>query len=156
LDAAALLKLRLLTLVSLAHTNKHLAYSTLFGALGLDNVRELEDTVIAAVERGLVVARLDAKAQSVHVSAAVARDLRAVDLDSMIATLDTWTAQCEATLANISHRMEIADQTKENEKQAAESIEQQARAVAIAAHKEGNDGRYEKRGTLFFNYSCPL
>jgi hypothetical protein len=52
-------KLRQLSLVSLAHGAKKVPYATLQAQLGVSNVRELEDLIIDTVYAGILEGRLD-------------------------------------------------------------------------------------------------
>lgn len=52
-------KLRMLSVVSLAHTSKVVAYSTMKAALGMDNVRHLEDLIFDTMYAGLLQGKLD-------------------------------------------------------------------------------------------------
>ncbi len=52
-------KLRMLSVVSLAHTSKVVAYSTMKTALGMDNVRRLEDLIFDTMYSGLLQGKLD-------------------------------------------------------------------------------------------------
>ena len=52
-------KLRMLTIVSLAHRSKKVSYASLQSELGISNVRELEDLIIDTIYSGLLEGRLD-------------------------------------------------------------------------------------------------
>ena len=54
-----LVKLRQLSIVSLAHAQKKVPYATLQHALGISNVRELEDMIIDTIYAGILEGRLD-------------------------------------------------------------------------------------------------
>ena len=53
------IKLRQLSLVSLAHASKKVPYEQLQLALGITNVRELEDLIIDTIYAGILEGRLD-------------------------------------------------------------------------------------------------
>ena len=54
-----MIKLRQLSLVSLAHASKKVSYEELQLALGITNVRELEDLIIDTIYAGILEGRLD-------------------------------------------------------------------------------------------------
>ncbi|UKZ75909.1 COP9 signalosome complex subunit 7a [Trichoderma virens FT-333] len=62
------LKLRQLSLLSLASDRSSLSYDALQNALGLSSVREVEDLVITAIYAGLLHATLDPARQAIQVS----------------------------------------------------------------------------------------
>ena len=69
-------KLRLLTVVSLAETNKMLGYNLLMGELDINTVRELEDLVIEGISAGVVQGKLDQKCSHFEVDFVIGRDIR--------------------------------------------------------------------------------
>lgn len=60
-------KLRMLSIVSLAHTSKVVAYSTMKAALGMDNVRCLEDLIFDTMYSGLLQGKLDQRQELLKV-----------------------------------------------------------------------------------------
>lgn len=72
-------KLRMLSVVSLAHTCKIVKYSALKAALGMDNVRHLEDLIFDTMYSGLLQGKLDQRQEvlKVYISA---EDCKAVRL----------------------------------------------------------------------------
>ena len=49
----------MLSIVSLAHTSKVVPYATIKAALGMDNVRHLEDIIFDTIYSGLLQGKLD-------------------------------------------------------------------------------------------------
>lgn len=100
-DAQAL-KLRQLSLLTLARDRANLSYDALRRALGLESARQLEDLVIKAVYQGLLHATLDPAHQAVQVtSVAPLRDLRPGAIPDMTAALNAWSRRCSSTLADL-------------------------------------------------------
>ncbi|KAI9171827.1 COP9 signalosome subunit 7 (CsnG) [Paramyrothecium foliicola] len=96
------LKLRQLSLLSLARERTNLSYDALQGALDLSSARQLEDLVISAVYAGLLHATLDPARQCVQVfSVSPLRDLSPGSIPDMITSLKNWASRCGSTLADI-------------------------------------------------------
>ncbi|KAK2733249.1 cop9 signalosome subunit 7 [Colletotrichum kahawae] len=102
LNDAQTLKLRQLTLLTLARERSNLSYSNLQNALDLPTPRALEDLVISAIYAGLIDATLDPHRQVVQVnSLAAPRDLAPGAVPPMIRALHAWSARCESTLGDL-------------------------------------------------------
>ncbi|KAI9164443.1 hypothetical protein H9P43_008294 [Blastocladiella emersonii ATCC 22665] len=104
-------KMRLLTLISLAHATRVLPYDTVLAALDLDSptaVRDLEDLAIEAIYENLLGAVLDQKARALHIEWAVGRDVDAAQLEGMAAVLANWTQTTDAVLATIDRQIDHA------------------------------------------------
>ncbi|KAK8339473.1 hypothetical protein V6Z12_A08G036600 [Gossypium hirsutum] len=85
------LKLKQLTVLTLAETKKVLSYDQLMLELDVTNVRELEDFLINdCMYAGLVRGKLDQLQRYFEVQFAAGRDLRPGQLGSMIQTLSNW------------------------------------------------------------------
>ena len=96
------LKLRQLTLVSLARYPHMLSYEHLREVLELPSSRALEDLVISAIYAGLLTAKLDTLTQRVDVSSvAPLRDVKPGTVPQMIAIFDDWDARCASVLAGL-------------------------------------------------------
>ncbi|KAK6949004.1 hypothetical protein Daesc_009076 [Daldinia eschscholtzii] len=102
LNDAQTLKLRQLSLLTLARDPHNLSYATLQQNLGLPDSRAVEDLVISAIYAGLVEAQLDPRNQTVHVSSvSPLRDLAPNSLPSMLTALHAWSDRCTSTLADL-------------------------------------------------------
>ncbi|TQS32012.1 hypothetical protein Golomagni_07686, partial [Golovinomyces magnicellulatus] len=123
LNDAQTLKLRQLTLLSLASDRTNLSYEVLQRALGLISTRDVESLVITAIYAGLLDATLDPARQTLQVtSVAPLRDLAPASVPDLIASLDNWSSRCSSTLTDLEAHIEKikADATKrENDKKAA-------------------------------------
>ncbi|KAH6687920.1 PCI domain-containing protein [Plectosphaerella plurivora] len=107
LNDAQALKLRQLSLLTLARDRRNLAYSSLQTALSLPDTRSLEALVISAIYAGLVSATLDPARQHVHVNAlSPLRDVAPGAIAPLSAALDKWSARCTSTLADIEGEIE--------------------------------------------------
>merc|ERR1719154_674894 len=94
-------KLRLLTVVSLAEQNKVLAYSLLMAELEISTVRELEDLVIEGISAGVVQGKLDQKSSCFEVDFVIGRDIRKIDMGSIVSVLSSWCDNCDNMLEGI-------------------------------------------------------
>ncbi|RCI12900.1 hypothetical protein L249_1346 [Ophiocordyceps polyrhachis-furcata BCC 54312] len=106
LDDAQILKLRQLSLLTLARDRENLYYDRLQQALNISSARQLEDLVIKAVYQGLLSATLDPARQAVRVtSVAPLRDLRPGSIPELISALNKWSSRCTSTLGTIESNM---------------------------------------------------
>lgn len=96
------MKLRQLSLLTLARDRANLSYDALQAALGLSSARQLEDLVITAVYQGLLHATLDPARQAVQVTrVAPLRDLKPGSIPGMTAALNAWSDRCTTALADL-------------------------------------------------------
>ncbi|KAI1138169.1 hypothetical protein F5Y05DRAFT_385342 [Hypoxylon sp. FL0543] len=106
LNDAQTLKLRQLSLLTLARNPRNLSYATLQHALGLPDSRAVEDLVISAIYAGLIEAQLDPRNQTVHVSGlSPLRDLEPDSIPSMLKSLRSWSSRCSTTLADLESQI---------------------------------------------------
>ena len=96
-----LLKLKRLTLVTLAQEDRHLSYDKLFAALDVADGRELEDLVIDAVTEGLLSARIDQQGRTIEVAYAACRDVRQEDVPALKAALTAWSDRCARAIRDL-------------------------------------------------------
>ncbi|KAI1209650.1 uncharacterized protein F4807DRAFT_425749 [Annulohypoxylon truncatum] len=102
LNDAQALKLRQLSLLTLARNPRNLSYANLQTSLGLPTPRAVEELVISAIYAGLVEAQLDPRNQTVHVSGvAPLRDPEPNSIPSALAALRAFSARCETTLQDL-------------------------------------------------------
>uniref|UniRef100_A0A1J3JWG8 COP9 signalosome complex subunit 7 n=1 Tax=Noccaea caerulescens TaxID=107243 RepID=A0A1J3JWG8_NOCCA len=86
-----ILKLKQLTVLTLAEINKMLPYDILMVELDITNVRELEDFLINdCMYVGIVRGKLDQLKRCFEVQFAAGRDLRPGQLGNMMHTLENW------------------------------------------------------------------
>lgn len=139
-DAQAL-KLRQLSLLSLARDRNNLSYGALSQKLGLDSHRLVEELVIAAIYAGLVEATLDPNRQAVQVTRiAPLRDLSPGSIPDMIPILDLWSDRCTETLEDLEERIQsIRSAAAEREMEA--SVAEQKLQDAIDEMKEAGDNK---------------
>eukprot|EP00123_Amoebidium_parasiticum_P009120 comp19260_c1_seq1/m.22059 comp19260_c1_seq1/g.22059 ORF comp19260_c1_seq1/g.22059 comp19260_c1_seq1/m.22059 type:complete len:255 (-) comp19260_c1_seq1:223-987(-) len=135
------LKLRQLTIVSLSSSSKVLAYDQLLRALGLANVRALEDVIIEGVYAGVFRATLDQAGQRLEIEWAIGRDLRPGQLQEMIQQLLRWSGTCETMLSVLDEHMARANTAKAGEVQRQAELDREVERVKSALKdRKGDDG----------------
>ena len=71
-------------------------------ALGINDIRELEDKIILCLQHELVKARLNQKKRTLHVQSTFGRDVEDSAIDNILAKLQAW----DQRLANAQTFME--------------------------------------------------
>ncbi|KAL6781811.1 hypothetical protein ACKKBF_B09490 [Auxenochlorella protothecoides x Auxenochlorella symbiontica] len=133
LTAAQERKLRALTVLSLAASRRRLAYAELLPALGLQDVRDLEDILVTnCIGAGLVRGRLDQAEQCLLVEESVARDASPAQLSAIAASLGAWLDSARGVAAAVEAALQSAV-----EGAAAEAAQQAQLAADIQAKREG-------------------
>jgi len=82
-------KMRLLTLVSLAHASKELSYTSVAEALRVD-LAEVEDWVMNAIGNGLITAKMDQVHEVIAVSMCAERDFGHKQWERLHTSLVEW------------------------------------------------------------------
>ncbi|XP_071718582.1 COP9 signalosome complex subunit 7-like isoform X1 [Rutidosis leptorrhynchoides] len=131
-------KLKQLTVLTLAETNKVLPYDVLMQELDINNVRELEDFLINdCMYVGIVRGKLDQFRRCFQVQFAAGRDLRPGQLGSMIHTLSDWLSTSDNLLITIQNKIKWADNMseldKKHKKEADEKMEEVKKALSLKA-----------------------
>ncbi|XP_057808334.1 COP9 signalosome complex subunit 7-like isoform X3 [Salvia miltiorrhiza] len=130
------LKLKQLTVLTLAETNKVLPYDSLMQELDVSNVRELEDFLINdCMYVGIVRGKLDQLKRCFEVQFAAGRDLRPGQLGGMIQTLSNWLCTSENLLVSIQEKIKWGDAMseidKKHEKEVEERVEEVKKTLSI-------------------------
>ncbi|KAG6009152.1 hypothetical protein E4U21_003221 [Claviceps maximensis] len=140
LNEAQVLKLRQLSVLSLARDRKNLSYHVLQNELGLSSAREVEELVITAIYAGLVQGTLDPDKKLVQItSLAPLRDLEPACIPQMIVALDDWSDKCTSTLGDLEAQIQsirAAALKRENEKNASDMVIQTLLVDAREAEKK--------------------
>ncbi|XP_058008264.1 COP9 signalosome complex subunit 7 isoform X5 [Hevea brasiliensis] len=124
------LKLKQLTVLTLAETNKVLPYDQLMQELDVTNVRELEDFLInECMYAGIVRGKLDQLRRCFEVQFAAGRDLRPGQLGNMLQTLSNWLATSENLLVSIQEKIKWADTMSELDKKHRKDVEDRVEDV---------------------------
>lgn len=110
LSPAQLAKLRQLTLLDMASSNRNLPYSHILPTLELKSTRQLEEFIIECIYSDLIKARIDQMKQVVEVESVVGRDVQLSrdgrgpkDVGGLIAVLNKWFENASDTLNQLDH-----------------------------------------------------
>ncbi|OJT13196.1 COP9 signalosome complex subunit 7a [Trametes pubescens] len=90
LNDAQTIKLKQLTLVSLAQDSRILPYNELLRVLDMPTVRELEDLIIDAIYLDIVRGKLDQKEGQFEIEYTMGRDLEPGKLEQLLVSLQNW------------------------------------------------------------------
>ncbi|CAM6091837.1 unnamed protein product [Calypogeia fissa] len=121
------LKLKQLTVMTLAEKSKVLPYDLLMQQLDVSNVRELEDLLINdCMYVGIVRGKLDQRQRCFEVQFAAGRDLRPGQLDTMIETLATWLGNTDSLLLAIQDKIKWADSMSDLDRKHKKEVEDRA------------------------------
>lgn len=153
------LKLKQLTLLTLAETTKVLPYDLLMKELDVSNVRELEDFLInECMYVGIVRGKLDQLRRCFEVQFAAGRDLEPCQLGSMIQTLTDWLVTSDNLLVSIQEKIKWADRMSEMDKKHRKEIEEKAeeakKAISFKADIDyrGNEDIFSEPGGMIIDY----
>jgi COP9 signalosome complex subunit 7 len=125
LTPAQLVKLKHLSIASLAMESKILPYPVLLSALDVSSIRELEDLIIDAIYQDVVRGKLDQKEHQFEVEFTMGRDIPPGQLGTLLSALQEWSARTAAVLSELDNQIQ--------------SI--QSQEVAAKLHLEDQDRR---------------
>lgn len=112
LQEQQVVKLRQLSLLTLAKDPRNLTYAALQSSLALPDTRAVENLIVSAVYADLITAQLDPHNQTVHVSSiSPLRDLAPNSIPTMLATLQDWSSRCTSTLAHLEAQIAAIEAT---------------------------------------------
>lgn len=140
LSPVMLVKLRHLTMVSLATGQKSIPLATLGNQLGITNNRELEDCIIEAIYADVIHGKLDQKNGVVEVDYAIGRDIKPEDQPNIIATLQSWCDTCDTMLANIDQLITHTNQEKDKHNKHRNSLEQEVLNIKASLKTQAAEG----------------
>ncbi|KAJ7950788.1 COP9 signalosome complex subunit 7-like protein [Quillaja saponaria] len=127
------LKLKQLTVLTLAETNKVLLYDQLMQELDVTNVRELEDFLInECMYVGILRGKLDQLRRCFEVQFAAGRDLRPGQLGGMIQTLSNWLTTSDDLLVSIQEKIRWADTMSELDNRHRKDVEDVKKSLVKA------------------------
>ncbi|GFQ06535.1 cop9 signalosome complex subunit 7 [Phtheirospermum japonicum] len=147
------LKLKQLTVLTLAETNKVLPYDMLMQELDVSNVRELEDFLINdCMYVGILRGKLDQLRRCFEVQFAAGRDLRPGQLGSMIQVLANWLTTSDDLLVSIQEKIKWADSMaemdKKHKKEMDERVEDVKKTLSLKADNDirGHEEIFSRHG----------
>lgn len=107
LTEAQEIKLKQLSLLSMAKESNVLSFATLREALFIENNRDLEDLIIDSIYSGLFTAKIDQYEQCLRIIDFLARDVRREDLSSIITALEIFQKNITTTANNLCVSSEL-------------------------------------------------
>ncbi|KAL5611636.1 hypothetical protein BROUX41_000781 [Berkeleyomyces rouxiae] len=159
LNDAQRLKLRQLSLLTLAQDQRNLEYAKLMAALDLSSPHDLESTVISAVYAGLWDAVLNPKRQVVEVSSvAPLRDLAPDIVPPILDVLQQWSGRCTTALEDIEAeiaRIQAKAESRRDHKDYHEANKAHTQAHAEAHAKAQGQLRKTGRGGIPLGRDLP-
>ena len=106
------LKLKQLSVITLAEQTKVLPYARLMSELELSDVRELEDFIINhCIYTGALSGKLDQKQRVLEVESAVGRDVHPDKLGEIVSCLEGWLQISDDLLTSIQSQLDWANRT---------------------------------------------
>lgn len=117
------LKLKQLTIVSLAAKHKVLPYSELMEQLEIPNVRQLEDLLITeCFYQDLINGKLDQCQRCLIVNNCVSRDVRREDVQGLMSQLSAWLDRSEGILMSIQDKVTFTQTAADAAKKRREDV----------------------------------
>lgn len=151
LNEQQVLKLKQLTVVSLAANRQVIPYSELQSALLLPGLRELEDFIIThCCYCKVITGKLDQRNACLQVHDAIGRDVRPEALPELSLRMAQWIHAGEDLLRAIEGRVTFAAQQADAAKQQRDAVEARAEDVkrAIKADARQSDALMDDGGIL--------
>lgn len=157
LNQAQTIKLKHLSIVSLAAERRILPYSDLLKALDMPTIRELEDLIIDAIYLDILRGKLDQMEQQLEVEYTMGRDLEPGKLEEVLKALQSWADTTTAVLATLDEKISsIASQTtaaKLRQEDHEKVIQANLKEVYDKQKDKGLGGVPGRRGAQMPNYS---
>jgi len=105
LNPAQIMKLKHLSIVSLATDRRILPYQYLLQTLDMPTIRELEDLIIDAIYLDIFRGKLDQKEQQLEVEYTMGRDLEPGKVENLLGALKDWAATTSAVLSTLDQEL---------------------------------------------------
>ncbi|OJA07729.1 hypothetical protein AZE42_06106 [Rhizopogon vesiculosus] len=106
LNQAQIIKLKHLSIVSLAANRRILPYSLLLQELQMPTIRDLEDLIIDAIFLDILRGKLDQKEQQLEIEYTMGRDLEPGKAESVLAALKAWASTTASVLSALDTKLE--------------------------------------------------
>ena len=152
LSEAMRTKLRQLSIVTLAATNKIISYAVLRRELELDSVRALEDLIIETIYAGLLVGKLDQKSEVFRIKGTMGRDILPEKVDTIIEQLLIWKEQCAQLVAAVKSSSDNSVARRQASKIEQDEVQRAAAEIksnlkdSLASGNSGDDHHDKSRG----------
>ncbi|WVF73015.1 hypothetical protein IAT40_007833 [Kwoniella sp. CBS 6097] len=133
---AHILKLKQLTLVSLALQHRSLTYDQLLTSLKLESIRQLEDLIIDVIYAGLLGGKMHHNEKVLHIDWVAGRDLAEQELVNVQQSLQNWCITAESLLSALDQQIDHVRYTSNMEAQQSSEYRstRDTEYASIAAH----------------------
>ena len=108
------MKLRHLSIITLAGKFRTISYELLSQNLQIQNIRDLEDLIIEAFYLDIIKGKLDQANNQLEIDFAIGRDVTDAQVDDILATLSNWCTNCDIALKTIETQIKQANSHKQN------------------------------------------
>lgn len=105
LNQAQIIKLKYLSIVSLAANRRILPYSLLLQELQMPTIRDLEDLIIDAIYLDILRGKLDQKEQQLEIEYTMGRDLEPGKAEAVLAALKIWASTTASVLSALDNKL---------------------------------------------------
>ncbi|KAJ8326779.1 hypothetical protein O5D80_004229 [Batrachochytrium dendrobatidis] len=146
-------KLQHLTIATLSSQSRNLKYDQLLVALGMSNVRELEDLIIDAIYQNVISGKLDQKKSILSVEYSMGRDVKPEQTALVLKTLQQWLqtskeilSHTDRTIQNIKDVTVARETDHHNYAQALE--EAKTRVSKLASSNSGRHRSVESGSSI--------
>mgnify|MGYP006079113557 FL=1 len=123
LNPASISKLKQLSIISCAETNKVISYALLQKELNIDSVRALEDLIIETMYSGLITGKLNQEDSILRVQSFIGRDVRKSEIAGLIAQLEQFKQACAEQIVEAESSTAIIQKQREVDAKRQQSIE---------------------------------
>ncbi|KAK9203420.1 hypothetical protein WN943_013674 [Citrus x changshan-huyou] len=144
-------KLKQLSVLTLAEMNKVLSYDQLLKELEVANVRELEDFLInECMYVGIVKGKLNQLRRCFEVQFAAGRDLRHGQLENMMQSLTNWLDTSDNVLSVIQDKIKWAETMCEEDKKHKMEVKSHLQDVKKSVHSKLASNQFRAQQDNFF------
>ena len=136
LKPSSLMKLRHLSIISLAGKCRTIPYQTLSEHLGVDNIRDLEDLIIEAFYADIIKGKLDQLNNQLEIEFAIGRDVTDEQVNEILDVLENWYLLNKTNMISMSSLIWIFHARCKNCGKALETIETQITVANVYKQKQ--------------------
>ena len=115
MDRESLLKLKMLSLVTLASQNSVLLYNNVQTLLDFATSKEVEELILEAIYHHLLIGKMDSLLRCFHVSFAIARNISNFDINALTNALTLWLNASESVALQLEEKIKSANEQFEDE-----------------------------------------
>jgi len=155
LNPAQIVKLKHLTLVSLAMERRVLSYEALLTSLQMPTIRDLEDLIIDAIYMDVIRGKLDQKDQQFEVEYTMGRDLAPGKTESVLAALQAWANTTSSVLTTLDAKLvQLSSQVEINHARQAAYDKELNSTLKYVLEKQ-REAKLGKRDATKMSFSPP-